>query len=66
MKVIHEQNMPSRYPIWSALTCWLMLDKFNAPAWGYIVLGALFLINLLSELYKTIKQEKTDIFKDSK
>jgi hypothetical protein len=66
-KVISGNNLPSRLPIWSTLSCALALDRWNAPEWLWGAVGFLFLIGWVAMIYGMIVQEKVDIFeKDNK
>lgn len=41
-KVIHLDNLPSRFPGWALATVYLLLDKwFDVPGWGWGVLATL-------------------------
>lgn len=44
-KVVHYNQLPSRYPFWVSATTWLLLDRLQPPGWVWgVVLTLLALI----------------------
>jgi hypothetical protein len=65
-KVIANNNMPVRLPIWSSITALIALEHWNAPQWVYGATGLFFLIIWIASIILLIVEEKTDIFNDNK
>lgn len=63
-KVLSMNNLPTRFPIWGTITCWLALDHWNAPQWLYGAMGLFFIILWGIAIHENINEEKVDIFKN--
>jgi len=43
-KVLKPNNLPTRLPVWSTATSFLLLERFDAPQWLWGALGFFFLL----------------------
>lgn len=60
-KVIKRENLPSTIPLFSTLTTYLILDKFNAPEWMWGVLAFIFLLGWINSIYRIVTDEDVDL-----
>ena len=65
-KVISGNNIPVRIPVIDAIVLYLLLDKFNAAAWIWGVVGTLWAIMFIATLIATWNEKSIDIFKEDK
>lgn len=61
IKVISNKNLPARPPLWSSMTAWLMLDRFDAPGWVYGVVGCLFVLLWIFYFCTWVTHEATEL-----
>ena len=61
-KYIRANNLTPKLPIIPGLVFWLSLDHWQAPAWGYGVVGALWAIWLVASVVRIFKDDEVDIF----
>jgi hypothetical protein len=49
---LHPNNLPTRLPVWPAITLWLVLDRAQAPGWvwgaTYTFIGLWFFATVLA------------------
>jgi len=62
-KVISWKNMPTRLPIWTSATAYLLLEHFNASQviWG--VVGTIFGLGWIVAVIQLFREEKVELFK---
>jgi hypothetical protein len=63
-KVISRKNLPANIPLWSTLTAYLTLDKFNAPEWLWGVIAFVFIGGWITAIYRIISDDDIDLLKD--
>ena len=63
-KVLANNNLPTRLPLWSTITCWLALEHWNAPQWLYGTMGLFFLIGWIACIVGLVTEEKVDLLKN--
>ena len=63
-KVFKEHDLPTRFPLWEPITCWLALDHWNAPQWLYGSMGLIFLILWLIAIKNFSNQESVEFLND--
>lgn len=56
--VIHEKCLPTRLPIWSTATAWLLCDRFHIPTWGWGVFWTLHALLWVVCIALVFAQEK--------
>lgn len=60
--VVSNKNLPSRLPVFSAITTYLALEHFNAPEWLYGAIGLFFLLAFIGSIYSIVMSERVEIF----
>ncbi len=65
-KVLSEDNLPARLPLFQTLTLWLFLREIHAPQWVWGSLGVLFLVFWIGAVCNLIREDRVDIFRDGK
>jgi hypothetical protein len=60
-RVIKRENLPLKISIWNPLTCFLALERFNAPGWLYGALGVLFLFADIAAIYRILTETEVDL-----
>lgn len=60
-RVIKRKNLPLKISIWNPLTCFLALERFNAPGWLYGALGVLFLYGYILTIYRMSTDIEVDL-----
>ena len=61
MKVIAFKQLPSRLPIQSSIVIYLLMDRLNAGALAWGIVGTLLVIVWLAAIYQVYNQEQTEI-----
>lgn len=62
-RVIANNNLPTRLPLWSTATWFLLMERFNAPQWLWGSLGFFFLLAWGAAIYGVVTEEKVDLLK---
>ena len=60
-EVIAFKNLPARFPIYSTITAWLLLDRLKVPQWVWGVVGTIFVIGWIFCIYGVIAQKQVDV-----
>lgn len=63
-KVLKANNLPTRLPLWSTATWFLLMERFNAPQWLWGALGFFFFIGWCVAIYLLATEEKVDLLKN--
>lgn len=61
-KVIHRDNLPTRYPFLFTLVVWLLLDRFNPEGWIHGAVWTFVVLLWIGSIISVVKEEDIDIF----
>lgn len=62
-KKISYKNLPVRWPLWSSITTWLLLDRLQPPGWVWGAVGCVFALLWIILIIAFFTEEHVDIFK---
>jgi hypothetical protein len=65
-RVISGRNLPSRIPLWSTLTVWLLLDRYQPPGWVWGAVGLFFLLIWAAWLHDSFTKVDVDLLSNHK
>ena len=58
--VLDHNCLPSRLPIWTSATAWLLLDRFSPSGWVWGAVGCFFLLLWIVAIWAVVTQEKVN------
>jgi hypothetical protein len=65
-KVVSSHALPTNIPVSFTISLFLLLDKFQAPAWAFGAFWTLAVLFWLAAIYKVFADEYVDIFEGEK
>ena len=60
-KVLQQNNLPTKLPLWQTAVAFLLMERFNAPEWLWGVFGFFFFIVWCTNIYSLVTQENVDL-----
>lgn len=57
-KVLSYKNLPTKLPVQLTIIWWLLLDRLNAPEWGWAVSGTLLALFWITSVYIKFHREE--------